>query len=64
MCKMSNKMKNIKNVEPFNDLKFYEAPVCEVVELQTEGGLLVGSESVSGVNDDFNETDYSESIWY
>lgn len=57
-------MKNIKNVEPFNDLKFYEAPVCEVVELQTEGGLLVGSESVSGVNDDFNETDYSESIWY
>lgn len=39
----------------------YEAPVCKIVEMMSEGELLVSSFGAS--NEDFDSTDYGDDIW-
>lgn len=39
----------------------YESPVCEIIEVMSEGELLTGS--FGGNNEGFDSTDYSDDIW-
>ena len=43
-------IKFIKNIMDKKELKFYEAPACEVVELNASVALLAGSK-IDGVDD-------------
>ena len=41
------------------ELKFYEAPACDVVELKLQG-VLCGSAGTSGGSDDYSADDVDE----
>jgi len=42
------------------ELKFYEAPACEVVELKIQGSLLAGSTNAKGVTTEDDEDGFVE----
>ena len=44
------------------ELKFYEAPVCDIVELKASVALLAGSGEVPGSNPDTPTEEPSEEI--
>ena len=42
------------------ELKFYEAPACDVVELKTTSALLAGSPTTNPFDDSTQETEEGE----
>ena len=42
------------------ELKFYEAPACDVVELNVEASLLAGSPTTNPFDDSTQETEEGE----